>query len=366
MATVDAATGYYVEESNIDLSSNEYTLRPTQVAQSSTHTFSYQFTPPESFDEALSRQFKFFQWQATSEKLNCASAFPEWLRVEEELGRGAFGRVIKVSNAQNLEDVKAVKVFFNCQDGLPAVSKNGTPMGEVLALGLGQHPNLLHIDGLMTTTDHVRTNYSQMIDDSDLPSTQVLGVVSSYHEGKDLKRFVNGTERMSPDQVKSVGIQVGRALKHLHENDLIHRDVKPDNILMADDGTVTLVDLGLLARSESQLNKFSPWGYTPPEFYGEDKIPANEKCDAFELGVTLAELTLGRTLFKAEHKRQYSKMLRGMVAKNPAGSLVEARITPEEKEKLQKVGFFDTLVRMTKFKVEDRASIREVLPEVDV
>lgn len=366
MATVDTATGYYIEENNVTTDIGQ-TSEALSVVRSPTHNITpYQPTSPQSFDEALTRQFKTFQWQAPSVVYYGDSIFPEWLEVGRELGKGAFGRVIKVSNAQDSTDVKAVKVFFNSYDGVPAMGKSGTPMGEVLALGLGHHPNLIHIDGLMTTQDKVRTNYSKSLDDSDLSMTRVYGVVSSYHDGKDLKRFVNGTERMTPDQIKDVGIQVGRALKHLHENGLVHRDVKPDNILMAEDGTVTLVDLGLLARSESKLNKYSPWGYTPPEFYGKDKMPANEKSDAFSLGVTLTELALGRTLFQPEQKKQYSKMLRAMVAENPTGSLVEARITPEEKEKLQEIGFFDTLVRMTQFKVEDRASIREVLPEVDV
>ncbi|MCM8528684.1 MAG: serine/threonine protein kinase, partial [Lentisphaeraceae bacterium] len=138
------------------------------------------------------------------------------------------------------------------------------------------------------------------------------------------------------------GISMLRALIELHSNNIVHRDVKPDNILQGENGTLKLADLGL-ARDEQDLLDHCPRGtvaYMSPEQY-TDFNNVDERSDIYSLGATLFHLYTGRELFESESiedvleshalettpaltefvidcPQSFNYVVRKMISKNPA------------------------------------------------
>ncbi|MHC4431829.1 MAG: serine/threonine-protein kinase, partial [Planctomycetota bacterium] len=99
---------------------------------------------------------------------------------------------------------------------------------------------------------------------------------------------------------------VAKALAHAHANSLIHRDVKPKNIMISNSGTVKLADMGLArattdieaAQSEAGKAYGTPYYIAPEQIRG--KIDIDGRADIYGLGATLYHMLTGRVPFMAE------------------------------------------------------------------
>jgi serine/threonine protein kinase len=113
--------------------------------------------------------------------------------------------------------------------------------------------------------------------------------------GGDLRREI-GRGPASPSRVAAVGLRLAQGLRCLHEAGILHRDIKPGNVLLDDDALPYLADLGLGAASgEGSLTATnhvvgSPL-YMAPEIYEQGEY--SPRTDVFALGATLLELSLG-------------------------------------------------------------------------
>ena len=109
-------------------------------------------------------------------------------------------------------------------------------------------------------------------------------------------------KRLPELQVVDIGIQVAMGLRAAHQAGLIHRDVKPGNILLGDSNTAKIVDFGLaLPADHAHLVTGDLWGtpyYVPPEKL--DNKPENFRSDIYSLGATLFHAMAGKPPFKAE------------------------------------------------------------------
>ncbi len=121
-------------------------------------------------------------------------------------------------------------------------------------------------------------------------------LVMEHIAGTDLATFVQQSGKLEPDEAAHLLGQVAEALTAAHEADIVHRDVKPSNILLTPDGTAKLADFGIARARDSTLTASgmvsgSP-AYLAPEVAAGK--PATEASDVWSLGATLYQALTGR------------------------------------------------------------------------
>jgi len=133
-------------------------------------------------------------------------------------------------------------------------------------------------------------------------------------------RLPSGTAMI---RVLRIGITLARTLADLHERGVIHRDVKPENVLLAADGEPVLIDFGLVKANDAvtltRPREFlGTLAYTAPE--QADGRDVDHRADVFGLGATLYELLTGRTPFRARTLSEYAREVANAVV-SPARTL---------------------------------------------
>jgi len=127
----------------------------------------------------------------------------------------------------------------------------------------------------------------------------VLYIVMRYIDGPDLRALVRAEGRLPPERAAHIVAQVGGALDAAHRHGLVHRDVKPANVLLGDDDHAYLTDFGLTKRSATTdgggLSRAGGWvgtlGYVAPEQIRGERIDA--RTDVYALGCVLVYALTG-------------------------------------------------------------------------
>jgi serine/threonine protein kinase len=138
-------------------------------------------------------------------------------------------------------------------------------------------------------------------------------IVMELVDGEDLWRRIERLGKLDEAQAIDYILQVGRGLHEAHKNGIIHRDIKPDNILLTVDGTAKLADLGLSKDLEGDLELTRPDrglgtpNFIAPEQFGDAKH-AGVRCDIYGLGATLYMALTGRLPFDGKSIAAMLKM----------------------------------------------------------
>jgi|GEM_PF-3024257 len=204
--------------------------------------------------------------------------------IEGKLGEGAMGEVFKGMD-ENLQMPVALKVLS------PAVSGNQENLArfeiEARAAANLQHQNIAHVFFIGRTEDDSPFYAMELID------------------GHPLSDLIEKRAKISGNQILSIMLQSARALQFACEKNVMHRDIKPGNIMLTNDGVVKLVDFGLakLSKSDNSLTKtgmaLGTPNYLSPELaQGKDN---DFRSDMYSLGITFYELLTGKLPYEAQN-----------------------------------------------------------------
>lgn len=129
-------------------------------------------------------------------------------------------------------------------------------------------------------------------------------IVMEYIDGKTLKQLLKKRENLTLTEVIDIMTQLTDGISHAHESYIIHRDIKPQNIMIEDDGRIKITDFGIaMALNATQLTQTnSVMGsvhYLPPEQASGKS--ATVKSDIYALGILMYELLTGNVPFKGDN-----------------------------------------------------------------
>jgi len=132
-------------------------------------------------------------------------------------------------------------------------------------------------------------------------------IVMEYVDGQTLKDMIREKGRIEPDQALRMTIRILAAVDHAHRNGIVHRDIKPQNILVDRQGRVKVADFGIARLKASQTTRIDSEGgasalgsvhyFSPEQAKGE---VADEKSDLYSVGVVMYEMLTGQVPFDGE------------------------------------------------------------------
>lgn len=134
-------------------------------------------------------------------------------------------------------------------------------------------------------------------------SDKVQSIVMEYIDGITLKEYIEQQKVLNWKETVHFTIQILRALQHAHDKGIIHRDIKPQNIMLLQDGTIKVTDFGIarFTRSETRTITDKAIGsvhyISPEQAYGK---PVDGRSDIYSVGIMLYEMLTGRLPFEAD------------------------------------------------------------------
>ncbi|MGA1824015.1 MAG: serine/threonine-protein kinase [bacterium] len=197
----------------------------------------------------------------------------------EELGRGAMGIVSRAHDRVLARDVafKQIPEYLSHDQRLVARFRQ-----EARALARLCHPNIVQV------YDFVQDG-------------EQAWMVMELVEGEELEKSLRKCEIVSIEETVSIGIQLAEAMDYAHERGVIHRDFKPSNVLLTEQGSVKITDFGLAKLTQSNIHTIegailgSPAYMSPEQANGRE---SDARTDIYALGVMLFKMLTGHFPFE--------------------------------------------------------------------
>jgi len=205
------------------------------------------------------------------------SSVGQRFRLEKELGRGDMGVVYKAHDTQ-LDRPVAIKYLGALVDGSDEYRERF--LREAKAAAKVNHPNIVGIYDIGTEQGKVF-------------------IAMEYVEGPNLHQYLKRKGRLEPREAVNIIGQACSALEEIHKAGIVHRDIKPDNILVASGGLVKLMDFGLAKSDGKRLTGTNVVMGTPCYMSPEQALgkTADLRADIYAIGLVLHELLTGSIVF---------------------------------------------------------------------
>jgi serine/threonine protein kinase len=199
----------------------------------------------------------------------------------EKIGEGGMGIVYKAKChlLNRFVAVKILKAELNNDEEFVARFKR-----EGISVAKLSHPNIVNVHDVGTENN-------------------INFIVMEYINGKTLKQVIKENIRLSADKTLDITLQIAKALECAHKNNIIHRDIKPDNILITEDNVVKVMDFGIAKVSDSQTITNSNKVIGTAHYFSPEQAKGNfvdGRTDIYSLGIVMYEMVTGKVPYNAD------------------------------------------------------------------
>lgn len=202
--------------------------------------------------------------------------------IQELIGVGGMAYVYK---AYDIIDDRTVAIKILKEEFLGNQDFMRRFKNESKAIAMLDHPNIVKV-------------YSVSFGD------RMQYIVMEYIDGVTLKEYMDHQEALSWKEAIHFTTQILKALHHAHENGIIHRDIKPQNIMLLQDGTIKVTDFGIARFSDSQTRTMTDKAIGSVHYIAPEQARGeltDGKTDVYSVGVMLYEMITGQLPFEADN-----------------------------------------------------------------
>lgn len=233
-------------------------------------------TPEAEDKDSFTKTF-----DTSAQELQTGSAFAGRYQIIEELGRGGMGRVYRALDNELNEEValKLIRPEIAADRNTIERFKSEIRLARKIA-----HPSVGRVHELM---QHGGTRFITM----------------EYVSGEDLKSFIRRAGQLSPEKAVHIARQIAEGLSAAHRIGVVHRDLKPQNIMIDRKGNAKILDFGIAksldveGRTSLGAMVGTPGYMSPEQIHGGH---VDERSDLYSLGAVLFEMLTGREPFAGE------------------------------------------------------------------
>jgi len=219
--------------------------------------------------------------QKSIKELPIGSTFARRYHVIEELGKGGMGKVYKVEDNEIKENV-ALKLLN------PEVASDEKT--------IERFRNELKFARKITHKNVCRMYHLSKEEDS-------YYITMEYVSGEDLKSLIKRIGQFTPGKAVSIAKQVGEGLSEAHGLGVVHRDLKPQNIMIDKEGNVRIMDFGIARSVEAQGVTQAGTIVGTPDYMSPEQVEgkeADQRSDIYSIGVILYEMMTGKVPFEGD------------------------------------------------------------------
>ncbi|MEW5903124.1 MAG: serine/threonine-protein kinase [Pseudomonadota bacterium] len=204
--------------------------------------------------------------------------------IVSELGQGAMGVVYKARDP--LIDREVAIKTINLSLALDEREEYEARFyQEAKAAGRLSHPNIVTIYDVGRSGD-------------------IAYIAMEFLQGRELRDVLNETKILPVAQVLDIAIQIAAGLSYAHEHEIVHRDVKPSNIMVGRDNHVKITDFGIARMASSAVRTQTGMVLGSPKYMSPEQVLGkltDQRSDIFSLGVMLYEMLTGQVPFLGEN-----------------------------------------------------------------
>lgn len=201
-----------------------------------------------------------------------------------ELGQGAMGTVYKAVDPL-IDRIVAIKTI-NLSLAMDEKDEYESRFyQEAKAAGRLSHPNIVTIYDVGK-------------------SGEIAYIAMEFLQGRELRDVLNDGKGMPVEQVINIVAQVAQGLAYAHEYGIVHRDVKPSNIMIVRDGHVKITDFGIARMASAAVRTQTGMVLGSPKYMSPEQVVGkltDQRSDIFSLGVMLYEMLTGQAPFAGEN-----------------------------------------------------------------